>query len=88
MFQAAAQTAETHDVRHRTVAAGAACAEAYRNLLEQVNMVGHVFVIIDVAGFKLAMKIRENFSHFENSGDILDLNFKFAYIFYTSSLLP
>ena len=41
-FQAAAQTAETHDVRHRTVAAGAACAEAYRKLLEQVNMVGNI----------------------------------------------
>ena len=39
ILQAAAQTAETHDVRHRTVAAGSACAEAYKNLLEQVNIV-------------------------------------------------
>ena len=38
-LQAAAQTAETHDVRHRTIAAGSACADAYKNLLEQVNMV-------------------------------------------------
>ena len=38
-LQAAAQTAETHDVRHRTIAAGSACADAYKNLLEQVNIV-------------------------------------------------
>ncbi|XP_052786529.1 talin-1-like isoform X4 [Mya arenaria] len=37
--KAAAATAETHDVRARTIHAGGTCAGAYKNLLEQVNVV-------------------------------------------------
>ncbi|XP_060579795.1 talin-1-like isoform X4 [Ruditapes philippinarum] len=37
--KAAAASAETHDVRSKTVLAGSTCASAYKRLLEQVNVV-------------------------------------------------
>lgn len=39
VFQAAAASAETHDVRAKTITAGSQCGTAYKILLEQVNMV-------------------------------------------------
>jgi hypothetical protein len=44
-IQAAAASAETHDVRSKTVLAGSTCASAYKRLLEQVNVVCYINII-------------------------------------------